>query len=268
MSLSPHAAARVAVESDALGISPARPLRANLPDRRPLRAIPLTRRIEAAWLTPLGTIESSTRLAPAIPLFDAACSALTRGTVVLTDQGGVAVEDLVPGMQVLTGDGGAEPVQWIGAITLYPAAPSADAEPVQLTRITADAFGQGRAGSDLVLGPTACVLWHDPRLIRYCGSDQAFVPARALVDGCTVLTLRPAAPMPVYHLALRRHAAIRTLGLPVESYHPGPGLEARIEPRMLSLFAGIFPHLNGVQGFGPLTLPRLSMAMMEQLLEG
>lgn len=267
MSLSHHAAARVAAEPEAIGISPARPLRAVLPDRRPLRANPLTRRIEAAWLTPLGDIETSTRLAPAIPLFDEACSALARGTMVLTDQGGVAVEDMVPGMQVLTADGGAAPVQWIGAITLYPGGPSADAAPLRLTRITADAFGHGRAGSDLVLGPAARVLWRDPRLTRYCGADQAFVPAQALVDGCAVLALRPAAPMPVYHLALRRHAAIRTLGMQVESYHPGTGLETRIEPRMLSLFAGLFPHLNSVQDFGPLNWPRLSTAMTEQLLE-
>jgi hypothetical protein len=272
MSLSHPTVARFAAVTDVTSVSPARPLRANPPDRRPLRANPLTRRIEAAWLTPFGDIETSTRLSPAVPLFEEACSALTRGTMVLTEQGGVAVEDLVPGMQVLTAGGTAEPVRWIGAITLYPGplvsgTTPPDSEPLQLTRITADAFGQGGAGNDLILGPAARVLWRDPRLRRVCGIDEAFVPARALVDGCAVLSMRPAAPTPVYHLALRQHAAIRTLGMAVESFHPGTALETQIEPRMLSLFAGLFPHVCDLRDFGPLILPRLTRGEMEHLLD-
>ena len=243
-----------------------RKLLAPLPDARPQQARALTRRYEAAWLTAAGDVESSTRIAPATALFEEAFSALARGALVATEAGPVAVEDLVPGMRALTAEGRAETITWIGSMTIYPnAAGESDGT---LTRITAEAFGANRPIHDLVLGPRARLLLRDARCRAVAGSDTAYVPARAVVDGVSVIELRPVVPINLFHLVLARQSSLRVMGMEVESYHPGTGIEAMVEPRMLALFSAFFPQLARLADFGPHAHPRLTRFEVEQLLEG
>lgn len=236
------------------------------PAARPQRAMPLTRRYESTWLSATGELLDSTRLAPATPLFEEAFSALARGSVIATEAGPVAVEDLLPGMRALTAEGRVETIAWIGSMMLYPgAAGSAGAEQVTLTRITAEAFGQGRPMPDLVLGPRARLCLRDPRLRRATGLEAAYVPARAFVDGVSVIEVTPVTPVAVYHVVLEHHGSLRAAGLEVESYHPGEGVEQMIDPRMLALFEAQFPPLQSLADFGPLAHPRLTRFEVESL---
>jgi hypothetical protein len=229
--------------------------------------MPLTRRYEAAWLSPSGDIEQSTRLAPATPLFEEAFSALARGSVIQTAAGPVAIEDLLPGMQVLTAEGRSETVTWIGSMMVYPGTSATTSDDqVTLTRITAEAFGQGRPLPDLVLGPRARICLRDTRLRAQMGLEAAYVPARAFVDGVSVIEVTPAAPVPMFHVVLENHGSLRVAGMEIESYHPGEGIAEMIGPRMLSLFTAIFPQMPGLTGFGPLAHPRLTRFEAEGLL--
>lgn len=227
--------------------------------------MPLTRRYEAAWLTPNGLIENSTRLAPATPLFEEAFSALARGAVVATEDGPVAVEDLVPGMRALTAEGRVETITWIGSMVLYPGAGAEEGEAVTLTRITSDALGVGRPSPDLLLGPRARISLRDARLRRATALEAAYVPARAFIDGVSVIEVTPVAPVTVYHVVLARQGSLRVAGLEVESYHPGEGLAEMVEPRMLSLFGALFPQIENLSDFGPLRHPRLTRFEVESL---
>jgi len=226
------------------------------PEACATRPVPLIRRYDTCWLTADGRVERSTRLAPAIPLFEEAFSALARGAVIATEAGPVAVEDLVPGMRARTAEGRAETITWIGSMVLYPGASAG--EETGLVRVTAEAFGPGRPLPDVVLGPAARLCLCDARLKRATGLEAAYVPVRALVDGESVIELRPATPVTVHHLVLERQGSLRVAGIEVESYHPGEGLETMVEPRMLSLFLAQFPQLADLAGFGPPALPRLT----------
>jgi len=229
--------------------------------------MPLTRRYEAAWLTPQGDIETSTRLAPATPLFEEAFSALARGSLIQTEFGPVAVEDLQPGTRVLTAEGRSETVTWVGSMMAYPRAttPHPD-DQVTLTRITAESLGLGRPMPDLMLGPRARICLRDTRLRAQLGLEAAYVPARAFVDGVGVIELTPVAPVPMFHVVLARHGSLRVAGLEIESYHPGEGIAEMIAPRMLSLFAALFPQMSTLAGFGPLAHPRLTRFEVDGLL--
>ncbi|PYF09213.1 Hint domain-containing protein [Rhodobacter viridis] len=247
---------------------------AGVPARKPpvpvaksLRAMPLTRRYEACWLTPDGTIMDSTRLAPATPLFEEAFSALARGSVILTEDGPVAVEDLLPGQRVLTAEGRSERVTWIGSMVIYPGAENGRdlEEQVSLTRITAEAFGAGRPLLDVVLGPRARLCLRDPRLRRVSGLEAAYVPARAFIDGISVIEVTPSTPVTVYHAVLEHHGSIRVAGLEVEAFHPGEGVERMIDPRMLSLFEAQFPQIASLAELGPPAHPRLTRFEVESL---
>ncbi|WP_176518590.1 Hint domain-containing protein [Rhodobacter maris] len=228
--------------------------------------MPLTRRYEAIWCDNAGEIRDSIRLAPATPLFEEAFSALARGSVIATETGPVAVEDLVPGMRARTGEGGLETITWVGSMMIYPEHGAAEGrDTVRLTRITAEALGVGRPVPDLVLGPRARLCLRDPRLRAVIGGEAAYVPARAFIDGVSVIEVTPLAPVTVYHVVLENHGSLRVAGLEVEAFHPGEGVERMIDPRMLSLFEAQFPQLEGLAGFGPLAHPRLTRFEVESL---
>ena len=265
----PHrtVAGSVAVRSQTLADAPAPQVLPpeGLEPRAP-RATPMTRRYEASWLSPEGEVLTNVRLAPATPLFEAAFAALARGSVVQTEDGPVAVEDLVPGMRAQTADGGTETISWIGSMTLYPARVGHDARAAALTRVTAEAFGLGRPAQDVVLGPYARLYLHGARLQARTGREMAYVPARAFLDGLAVIEVCPASPVTVYHIALARQAPLRIMGLEIESFHPGEGLAETIEPRMLALFEALFPHLERLRDFGPMAHPRLTRSEIEAFL--
>ena len=230
------------------------------------RAKALMRRYTTMWLSPDGQIEETTRIAPATAIFEEAFSALARGAVLQTEEGRTAVEDLLPGMKVITAEGAALPVTWIGSMTVYSGAVTEGLDPVKLTRFTADAMGHGRPMQDLILGPRARVLLRDARCLPFTETTAAYVPARSFMDGVSVIEVTPAAPVTVYHLALAQQGTLRVNGLEIESYHPGDSVEAMMEPRMLSLFKDLFPHVPSLSAFGEMAHPRLTKFEVEQIL--
>lgn len=234
---------------------------------RPVRSAPLTRRYEIAYLDASGRFETCTRLAPAIAEFEEAFSAFARGTVIATTEGPVAVEDLVPGMTALTGEGRAERITWIGSMTLFPPHALPGMPCSTLTRITADAFGIGRPMPDLVLGPRARILVRDARCRFATGVEAAYAPARSFADGVSIIEVTPIAPITVYHIVLERQGSIRAAGLEIESFHPGARMGDGFDPQVAQIFLSLFPHLRSIADFGTPAHPRMSAAEVEAALE-
>lgn len=233
-----------------------------------MRSTPLTRRYEIAYLDANGHFETCTRLAPAIPEFEEAFSAFARGTVISTTEGPVAIEDLVPGMEVLTGEGRAERITWIGSMTLFPPRALPGMQGCSLTRITADAFGIGRPMPDLVLGPRARILVRDARCRFATGVEAAYAPAAAFADGVSIIEVTPVAPITVFHLVLERQGSIRAAGHEIESFHPGARMSDGFDPQVAQVFLTLFPHMRSIADFGTLAHPRMSATEVETALEG
>ncbi|MCE5972704.1 Hint domain-containing protein [Sinirhodobacter sp. WL0062] len=186
--------------------------------------------------------------------------------MVQTTSGPCAIEDLMPGAEVLTAGGEARLVRWIGSMTHF-SAMGADCGEGRtcMTRLTAEALGEGRPMADLVLGPGARIRLDSARVRRISGAEAAFVPACALVDGIGIIEVAPVAPITTYHIVLDHHAAFRVGGVDVESYHPGIGLDELVDPRMLELFLALFPNMHRLEDFGELALPRLGLKAMAAL---
>lgn len=246
-------------------------------DRRPQRAVPLARRYEAAFLTPSGHLDSYSRLAPALPVFERAFAAIARGTLIESDSGPVAVEDLLPGARLTTAEGRVETLTWAGSIVLYPetaesaarqlADPALASTPPRLTRITADALGLGRPPKDVVLGPHARLLHRSRRLHPLLGRDAAYLPAALLCDGISTIEVVPITPVTVHHLVLARQGTLLAGGVGIESFHPGTGFAAEASARELALFLSLFPQVEALEGFGLPAHPVLSRAEAESLLD-
>ncbi len=129
------------------------------------------------------------------------------GTRIATPGGEVAVEDLATGDTVLTADGRAVPVRWIGRQTILKRFYGPAAQPV---RIRAGAFAPGVPHSDLnVTAEHGMIL------------DELVVNAGALVDGVSVVWV-PLTEVPdrytVYHIETELHDVILANGAAAETF--------------------------------------------------
>ena len=222
----------------------------------PPRSTGLTRRYEVTWVDDDGNVDSFVRVGPAIPIFEQAFSAFAHGAMIATDEGPVAVEDLVPGMMVETSSGSYERLRWVGAMTLIPGAPVPDDQPQCLYRVTADALGLGRPPMDVTFGPAARILNRDPAIRNALGAEAALAPVATFEDGVSVVALTPASAVRVYHLAFDGHHVIHAGGIEVESYHPGPDAHYSMSQELRQVFLSMFPHMETLQGFGRVLWPR------------
>jgi hypothetical protein len=105
---------------------------------QPRANVPMTRNFEVAALRADDKMHVAQHQAPALPLFDNAFCAFTRGSLMSTPLGDVAVEDLQPGEALNTSTGEPAKILWIGSSTFVPANPE---RRMPLIRIMADTFG-------------------------------------------------------------------------------------------------------------------------------
>lgn len=198
--------------------------------------------------------------APAIGFFEQAFSAFARGTLVMTAQGEVAVEDLQPGDMVCTSSGEAAQLIWIGSSSFVPAETG---RRMPLVRIMPDSFGQSRPSSFLTVGPAARVLHTPHRLRGEAGGTRLLTPVREFVDGVNVIEVVPPTPVRLFHLCLTRHAVIQANGIEMETFHPGVNATRTVAHSLRDRFLGMFPRISHVTDFGPLAHPRAPEATPE-----
>jgi len=212
----------------------------------------VTRRYEIEWLAEDGNIDSKTRVAPAMPMFENACSAFAQGTLIQTSDGNVAIEDLRPGATIATADGGPQTLLWIGSMTLFPRSLDLGLPTSQLFRITEGSFGHDVGGPDLMMGSAARIL---PGLMAI-NSTSPLLALDGLADGSAVIGINPVSPVRVFHLGLASHRLVRANGVLAESYHPGEQPHMHMSTELYPHFLGMFPHIKSVGGFGPLNHKR------------
>ena len=124
-------------------------------------------------------------------------------TAIATPKGAVAVERIAIGDLVLTADGRAVPVKWLGRQTLAPMF-----QRVRLVRIAAGALGAGLPLRDLVVTADHALM-----------IDGLMVTAGALVNG-TSITAETDLPerITVYHVETEDHDIILAEGAPAETF--------------------------------------------------
>jgi len=150
------------------------------------------------------TISSITDTGGSDDTMTAAC--YTKGTLITTATGEVAVEDLSVGDQVMTVSGTLEPVIWLGNSTIN-CERQFHKDKAYPVRITKDAFGLNLPKRDLFLSPDHSVF-----------IDGVMIPAYCLINGSTITQEMTETLVTYYHVELPAHNAILAEGLPAESY--------------------------------------------------
>ena len=217
---------------------------------------PQLRRYDVCSLLPNGTISETRHIAPALPLFEDAFCALSRGSLVETGEGPVAVEDLLPGDGILTSDGSCQPLVWVGRTSLLPSRPGNHGRSHRLTSFMADSLGLQKPAGSLVVGPAARLLRTPPHLQGAAKGQPMLTPAAEFQDGMSIFETAPPSPVDMYHLCLPRHAVFQAGGIEFETYHPGPDALKLASYPIKTLFLNMFSHADSIQDFGPLAFPR------------
>ena len=132
-------------------------------------------------------------------------SCFAAGTRVLTPDGGKPVELLRVGDPVVTQDGAAAPIVWLGHRHVDCRASSRPSRGFAV-RITAGAFGPGLPRRDLFLSPDHAVFVED-----------VLIPVKHLRNGTTVAQIEVDRVM-YCHVELQRHELLLAEGLPTESF--------------------------------------------------
>lgn len=151
------------------------------------------------------------------------------GTQIWTPTGPRAVETLRRGERVLTLDGGAQPVRWLGASRV---AGEGKRMPV---RIQAGALGGGLPQRDLLVSRQHRMLVASKIARRMFGTDEVLVPAFRFVGLPGIAVAEDMGAVAYHHLLFERHEIVLAEGAPAESLLPGPtamevmGAAARIE---------------------------------------
>lgn len=185
-----------------------------------------------------GNNDGNTTVDVTIPQGTVPC--FVAGTLILTPQGPVKVEDLRPGQRVCLAGGGDERVTWIGGRRI--GTRELEATPaLRPVRIARDAFGPGRPARTLRVSPQHRISVSDWRAQLYFGATSVLVPAQHLVDGKAVRRDASCEPVHYLHVALTSHQIVLAEGLEVETLFTGRMALAALDPaqrRELELIFG------------------------------
>ena len=153
-----------------------------------------------------------------------------RGTLIDTDQGAVAVEDLAVGMMVRTRGNGFQPIRWIGS----------KATRDRAVRIKAGALGNAR---DLVVSPRHRMMLEGWQLEMLFSHDHALVTALELVNDSTIV--RDAmADVEYFHVMFDAHEVIYAEGAATESFHPDQASMGSMDAAAREEIFALFPELR------------------------
>jgi len=192
--------------------------------------------------------QAATAPAPHTPCF-------TLGTMVATDKGAVAIEDLCVGDLVLTRDNGYRPLRWIGA-RRFDAAALARYPELQPVRILAGALGEGMPARDMLVSPQHQVLLFGVLARAWGDEAEVLVPATELEFLPGVIG-ESHASVTYVHVMFDTHEVIWADGCWSESFQPAQATLAGMHAAQRAEILAIFPELatgRGHAGFAPARL--------------
>lgn len=175
-------------------------------------------------------------------------------TMILTDRGEVAVEDLSPDDNVLTRDNGFQPVRWIGSTTR-----------IALGKDAPIRFGAGALGNheQVEFSPNHRVLLTSVQASILFGESEVLIKAKDLVNDTTIRPRADGKPVTYYHLLFDRHEIVRGNGLDSESYHPGQETLDAFDVETREEILRLMPSSDALMGYGYGPTARVSLRSFE-----
>lgn len=165
-----------------------------------------------------------------------------RGTMIDTNRGEVAIEDLLAGDMVRTLDNGMQALRWIGATTVKGKGSKA---PVL--------FRKGTIGNsqDLLLSPEHRVMLHGWRAEVLFGKSELLASAKTLINDHTIVR-QESDEVEYFHILFDAHEIVFSNGAPTESFHPGEASIGSMAEETRQEILDLFPELAlNADSYGP-----------------
>lgn len=178
------------------------------------------------------------------------------GTELMTTNGPLPVEDIVPGDLVLTRDNGPQAVRWAGCQTVSGTG--------RLAPVTISA-GRYGAQKDIQISPQHRVLVTGWQAELLFGQSEVLVPAKALIDDQDVRRT-PCRKVTYHHLLFDTHQIIESHGFWSESYYPVANESAGWARETQTELMTLFPQLD-MNDLGPLARTTVPMTLARLLRE-
>ena len=160
------------------------------------------------------------------------------GTLIATQNGEVAIEDLTAGDQIALQGGGFATLRWVGYSDADASGENhASTAPIC---IPAHAFGADMPKRDLYVSPNHRIWLQHGMLELHFATNEVLVAAKHLV-GWRGITQATDVPSPRYfHMLFDQHEIVISDGLPTESFHPAAivttGFDRETREELLALF--------------------------------
>lgn len=167
----------------------------------------------------------------------------TSGTLILTPDGEIPIDDLQTGDLVETLDHGAQPIRWIGR-TKVAAHRMETAPAFRPVRIKKDALGSGKPARDMLVSPQHRILIEGWRAELHFGEPQVLVAALHLINDTTIIRATDVTQVTYIHLHFDRHEVIVSDNLESESFNPGPACIGSIPVDARNELFALFPELD------------------------
>ena len=187
------------------------------------------------FLNPDGTVSGTLTFSGV----ESVIACFTKGTMIATDKGEIAVEELAEGARVLTRDNGFAEVVWTGGRQLD-AEDLAQNPSLRPVLIAKGALGQGLPLCDMMVSPQHRMLWSGPRAELLFGEAEVLIAAIHLVGQPGIQQICPKEAISYHHILFEQHEIVRGDGAWSESFQPGAatlnGLEDDQRDEILQLF--------------------------------
>lgn len=167
----------------------------------------------------------------------------TSGTLIMTRQGEVAINDLRVGDEVLTLDRGYREIRWIGSRKL-------DAIDLRLNpklrpiRIRAGALGNGMPHRDLLVSPQHRIFIASKIAAQMFGCDEVLVTAKQLVEIEGICIANDVDEVSYWHFLCDDHEIVVANGALSETLYTGPQALRAVGPEARREIFAIFPELR------------------------
>lgn len=165
------------------------------------------------------------------------------GTLIKTDKGQIAVEEIRVGDNVWTLDNGFLPVLWAGYrhMTEEDWITQPKLRPV---RIRAGALGDEYPKQDLTVSPQHRIFVDSQIAARIFGSAQVLIAAVKLLDLPGIDRIDQPGPLSYHHLLFDSHELVQSNGALSESLYTGAQAMLSLSPEARTEIESLFPELS------------------------
>ncbi|WP_109313599.1 Hint domain-containing protein [Ruegeria sp. AU67] len=181
----------------------------------------------------------------------------TSGSLILTPSGRRLIETLEPEDEVITADGSARPVRWIGRRQLSAQELKRDPHLCPV-RIRAGRFTEGCPSRDLLVSPQHRIAVTSAVMELYYFDTVMLAPAKGMVDGQGIEQLPPEQGVEYIHILFDKHELVNVEGVWSESFFPGDTTMSAMATATKRELFELFPELMcSKTGYGETALPVL-----------